>query len=119
MIPAYYKSAETTKIIEAYIRSGRADSVKQAINLYEKEKLTAEVLDAEYRASKTTSAEESRRKAFRDVVSTTEDEEFAHERKMREHKQRRQSLEMEHEILYDELERGRKINKYPQEDSFS
>ncbi len=115
VIPKYYKNSGMIRIIESYIRSGRADSVKQAINLYEKDKLTSEVYDAEKRAAQATSVEDMKKEAFKSAVSHIRDEEYAHESKMRDIEKRRSELEFEHEILSDELERGRKINKYKSE----
>ena len=113
VIPEYYIGIRD--VIAAYIRCGRADSVKQAINLYEKEKLTAEVIDAEYRASKAKSVDEMKREAFMDAKHKAFTEELKHEAKMQEKEERRQGLQLENDLLKDELERGRKINKYPQE----
>lgn len=117
VIPEYYVGIRD--VITAYIRCGRADSVKQAINLYEKEKLTAEVIDAEYRKSRLKPAAELQREAFQSVAEKSFTDGLAHEAKMREQEERRQGLWLENELLKDELERGRKINKYPQENKES
>ena len=106
VIPEYYIGIRD--VIAAYIRCGRADSVKQAINLYEKEKLTAEVIDAEYRASKAKSVDEMKKEAFMDAKHKAFTEEMKHEAKMMEKEERRQGLQLENDLLKDELERGRK-----------